>query len=183
MNDNAMISRKPDGAWSFTDIGPGTYRMGIGAPEGAYIHSIRYGDIDVTHKLLDTGSSAAPLKIVFSPHAAEIKGTVRDKDGTVLAGIRVMLWIPGSVPAGTLDPVRNAQTDVKGEFRFANLPPGEYRLAAWEKTEAGIPNEPEFHMRFDARATVVKLAADARETIQPVRISAETIEAEVARLR
>jgi hypothetical protein len=79
--------------------------------------------------------------------------------------------------------VRNAQTDVKGEFRFANLPPGEYRLAAWEKTEAGIPNEPEFHMRFDARATVVKLAADARETIQPVRISAETIEAEVARLR
>lgn len=182
LNENAMISRKPDGSWSFADIGPGTYRMGIGAPEGAYIKSIRYGDRDITSKPLDA-ATAAPLTVVFSPHAAEVTGTVHNKDGDALPGVQVTLWVPGSVPTGDIDPAQTISTDAKGTFRFANLRPGEYRLAAWEKIEPGLSSAPDFRARFENRATKLSLEEDARETVRPVLFPADAIETEAARLR
>lgn len=182
LNENAMISRKPDGTWSFTDIGPGTYRMGIGAPEGAYIKSIRYGDRDITSKSLDA-ATAAPLTVVFSPHAAEVTGTVRNKDGDALPGVQVTLWVPGSVPTGDIDPARTISTDAKGTFHFANLRPGEYRLAAWEKIESGLSSAPDFRARFENRATKLSIEEDARETVQPVLIATQAIEEVAAQLR
>jgi hypothetical protein len=41
----------------------------------------------------------------------------------------------------------------------------------------------EFHIRFDDMATRVKVSEDSRETIQPVLISREKVEAEAAKLQ
>jgi Carboxypeptidase regulatory-like domain len=180
VNLNAMAEAKGDATWLFHNIGPGTYRMGLGGPEETYVKSIRFGERDVTNTELDTTAGGAPLVMVLSPHAAEISGVIRDSKGQPLAGTTVTLWTPGLPPHGTLDRARSTRTGADGKFRFAGLPPAEYRVAAWEQIEPGLPNVPEFHQKFDAEATTVRVAPDARETVQPVLIDRKKVEAAAA---
>jgi hypothetical protein len=84
--------------------------------------------------------------------------------------------MPGLPPPGTLDQARSTMTDEAGKFRFGNLAPGEYRVAAWEKIEPGLGNVAEFHRKFDAEATVVKVKEDGREKVQAPVISAKKVE-------
>ena len=183
VNLNAMAEARPDGTWIFHNIGPGTYRMGLGGPDGTYVKSIRFGDRDVTNSELDTTAGAAPLVMVLSPHAAEIAGVVHDPKGQPLAGTIVTLWTPGLPPPGTLDRARSTLTDAAGKFRFPNLAPAEYRVAAWEKIQPGLPNVPEFHQKFDAEATTVRVALDAHESVQPILIDRKQVEAAAASIQ
>jgi hypothetical protein len=181
-NDNAMAQTKADGTWLFRTIGFGTYRMGLGVPDGTYVKSIRFGNQDITTSLLDTASGGGALEMVLSPHAAEVTGIVEDASGQPLSGVTVSLWMPGLPPFGTLDQARTTATDAMGHFRFGSLRPGEYRIGAWERIEQGMGILSEFHVRFDNQATVVKLMEDSRETVQPALISHEEIEAAAAKL-
>jgi len=180
-NDNAMAQSKEDGML-FRTIGYGTYQMGLGVPEGTYVKSIRFGNQDITTSLLDTTSGGGALEMVLSPHAAEVTGVVQDANGQPHPGVTVTLWMPGLPPFGTLDQARSTGTDAMGHFRFGSLRPGEYRIAAWEKIEQGMGNLSDFHVRFDNKATAVKLMEDSHETVQPVLISREEIEAAAAKL-
>jgi protocatechuate 3,4-dioxygenase beta subunit len=182
VNSNAMAQAKDDG-WIFHNIGPGTYRMGLGGPDGTYVKSIRFGNQDVTRSELDTTSGSGALEMVLSTHAAEVTGAVLVSNGQPLSGVTVTLWMPGLPPPGTLDPARSTVTDAKGRFQFGNLRPGEYRMAAWERIEPGMGNLSEFHVKFDGMATIVKLGEDSRETLQPVLISREKVEVEAAKLQ
>jgi hypothetical protein len=183
VNDNAMAVSRSDGTFLFRRIGPGTYATGIGGPEGTYVKSIRFGDHDVTRSLLDTTAGTGALEVVLSAHAAEVTGVIASPDGQPLPGVAVTLWSPGLPPAGTLDQVRSTASDALGKFRFENLRPGEYRIAAWEKIEPGMGNIPEFHLKFDARATAVTLKEDSHEVVQPVLIDRDAVEAEAAKLQ
>jgi len=180
-NDNAMAQTKADG-WLFRTIGFGTYRMGLGVPDGTYVKSIRFAKQDITSGLLDATSGGGALEMVLSPHAAEVTGIVQDANGWPLAGTTVTLWMPGLPPFGTLDQARSTGTDVTGHFRFGSVRPGEYRISAWEKIEQGMGNLSDFHVRFDNKATAVKLIEDSHETVQPVMISGEEVEAAAAKL-
>ncbi len=180
-NDNAMAQTKADG-WLFRTIGFGTYRMGLSVPDGTYVKSIRFGNQDITTSLLDTTSGGGVLEMVLSPHAAEVTSIVQDANGRPLPGVTVTLWMPGLPTFGTLDQAKSTGTDAMGHFRFGNLRPGEYRIAAWEKIEQGMGNLSEFHAKFDNKANVVRLMEDSHETVQPVLISREEIEMEAAKL-
>ncbi len=183
LNANAMARSEREGKWLFANIGSGVYRMGLGGPDGTYVKSIRFRNQDITKSELDTNSGGGELEMVLSPHAAEITGVVHDASGQPLSGANLTLWEPGLPPAGTLDQARSTRTDAMGSFRFGSLRPGEYRIAAWEQIETGMPNIPEFHVRFDSEATVIKLTEDAHETVQPVLISREKIAAAAAALQ
>jgi hypothetical protein len=183
VNLNAMAQSKDDGTWMFTNIGPGAYRMGLGGPDGTYVKSIRFGERDVTLKELDTSSGGGALVMTLSPHAAEVTGVLNDPTGQPLSGVTVSLWVGGLPPAGTLDQARSTATDAAGKFRFGSLRPGEYRIAAWEKIEPGLANVPEFHAKFDAAATVVRVSADSHEKVQPVVISRQKVDAAAATLQ
>jgi Carboxypeptidase regulatory-like domain len=183
LNDNAMAQPRGDGTWLFHSIGPGAYRMGLRGPEGTYVKSIHFGNQDITTSFLDTTSGGGALEMALSPHAAEVTGVVQDANGQPLSGATVTLWMPGLPPYGTVDQARSTNTDATGHFRFGSLRPGEYRIAAWEEIEPGMGNIPEFHARFDDSATTVKLSEGSHETVEPVLISREKIDAEAARIQ
>jgi hypothetical protein len=176
VNSNAMAVAKDDGTWIFHNIGAGTYRMGIGGADGTYVKAVRYGEKDVTRSELDTTAGGGALVAVLSTHAGEVAGALQSADGRPMTGTTVTLWMPGLPPPGTLDQARSTMTDEAGKFRFGNLAPGEYRVAAWEKIEPGLGNVAEFHRKFDAEATVVKVKEDGREKVQAPVISAKKVE-------
>jgi protocatechuate 3,4-dioxygenase beta subunit len=182
INSNAMAGSSADG-WMFHNIGPGTYRIGIGTPDGTYVKSIRFGEQDITRRELDTTSGGGSLVVTLSPHAAEITGVVRDTTGQPLANTTVTLWVAGGLEPGTQDQARSTLTDAAGKYRFGNLPPGEYRVAAWEKVDPGVPHVPEFHTRFDADATPVLLHEDSRQEVQPALVPRQKIETVTATLQ
>jgi hypothetical protein len=182
VNDNTMAQSKSDGTFLYHNIAPGTYSMGVGGPDGTYVKAIRFAGRDITNSLLDTAAGAGPLEVVLSAHAAEVTGVIAGPDGQPMPGVAVTLWSPGLPPGGTLDQARSKASDEMGRFRFANLRPVEYRIAAWEKIEQGMGNVTAFHLAFDAQATVVKLSEDSHETVQLVLISREAVEREAAKL-
>ncbi len=182
LNENAMAMAKEDGTWLFRSIGLGTYRMGLGGPEGTYVKSIRFGNQDITQGLLDTTYGGGALEMVLAPRGAEVTGVVTDANGQPLAGLTVTLWTPGLPAPGTIDQAVSTRTDAMGGFRFARLRPGEYRVAAWERIEPGMANISEFHVSFDSSATTVKVSEGSHQTVQPVLVSREKIEATAAKL-
>ena len=174
-----------DGTFLLRNVPPDIYRVTVNAlPAGTYVKSIRFGGTDVTKSVLDTTSGASgQIEVVLSPEAADLSGVVHNAQGDGAAGVAVSLWEPDTpnvLPDALLN--RNATTDQNGQFQFRNLPPGEYRLAAWEQTNSNI-QDPQFRTKFEGQAATVKVTASAHATNDAPLISQEAIEVEAAKLR
>lgn len=185
-NNGYMAQSKDDGTTLFRNVPPDTFLLGISSPVGGYVKSIQFDNQDITHKTLDIGSQDGILEITYSLRAAEITGTVHDPVGHAVSGTRVTLWTPGLPVDGTLDFFKSSFTDDKGSYQFANLPPGEYRLAAWDRTasesNSGLIADPAFHFKFDSRAATIALSEGAHKSIEAPLIGRDLIEAAGAQL-
>jgi hypothetical protein len=182
---SAGIQSNADGTFVVKNVPPDTYSVTVNLlPAGTYVKSIRFGGADVTKSALDTISGASgQLDVLLSPEAADLSGIVHNAQGDVVAGVPVSLWepdTPNTLPQALLN--RIATTDQNGNFRFGNLPPGEYRLVAWEQTNPNI-QDPQFRAKFDGQAVTVKLTASAHANNDAPLISQEAIEVEAAKMR
>ena len=154
-----MAELQPDGGFAVHSLVPAVYRVRpMGLPEGTYIKSIHYGDLDITEGPLDlTSGVKGRLNIQLAPNAASITGSVRDANGVALPDVTVTLWKPGIPASAAADFSQMAISGADGKFEFTNLPPGEYRVAAWEEIDSSLAILPKFRTKFDSRATTVKL--------------------------
>jgi len=169
-----------DGTFEFHGVAPGKYdvRMEL-MPDGAYIKSVQFGGQDVTHAMLDfTSGVNGTLDILLSPHAAEVSGTVKNKDGAATAGVEVTLW----PKYGQSKSVYRGSTDQNGDFRVAGLPPGDYYMNAWEALDVYLSFDLDFLKRFASPETTITLEEGAHQTAQPKLISREDTAAEAAKL-
>jgi hypothetical protein len=175
-----------DGTFVIHNIVPGTYHAEVQAlPPGTYVKSIHFGDRDVTKAPFDlTSGNAGVLNIVLSPKAGEIVAVVHDADGLIRPSVYVSLWTPGLPAEGVPDLPRTEVTDRDGKFKFTNLPPGEYRIAAWEGGDRILYQAtiPEVRVHLDSRAAAVKLDEGAHANVDAPLIGREIVEAEVAKL-
>jgi hypothetical protein len=176
---------KDDGAFQIRDVAPEKYHVSVfNLPDGAYVKSIRFGGQEVSQMNLDLSSySGGPLEILLSPNAADVTGVVRNDKQEAVPGVMVSLWSPGQTPAGATDPLKTANTDQYGSFRVRNLPPGEYRIVAWEDVEIGLAQDPEFSRRFESQAISLTLRENSHETAEVKLIGKGAIEAEAAKVR
>jgi protocatechuate 3,4-dioxygenase beta subunit len=185
-NNGYMAQSKDDGTTLFRNVAPGTFLLGISSPVGGYVKSIHFDNQDITHKPLDIGTEEGVLEITYSFRAADITGPVHDAVGHPVSGARVTLWMPGFPADGTLDFFKSSVTDNQGSYQFANLPPGEYRLAAWDGTasesNSGLIAEPAFHYKFDSRAATITLGEGVHKSIEAPLIGRDLIEAAATQL-
>jgi hypothetical protein len=159
---------------------PGHYRVvTVRLPEGMYVESIRSGDRDVTDgfRLAMTGVS---LHIVLAPGAVRLSGTVRDAQGKPLAEAPVTVWTEADI-ARTV--ARTAMSNHDGAYELANLPPGDYRIAAWQGISEGIAQYREFFGAFASVAKTIKLAAGATEQLDLTAIGERAAALQAAKVR
>jgi hypothetical protein len=132
--------------------------------EGAYVKSIRLGNADVLNAGLRVESPpAVPLEIVIGTNAGALEGTVVDDRGRTAADIAVVL-VP-DVRART-DLFKSAVSDSSGRFRFDRLPPGGYKLFAWQEVENGSWFDPEFLRSQENRGHAIRIAEGGMERLQ-----------------
>jgi hypothetical protein len=140
----------------------------MGAPPTHYMKEARYGTSSVLEEPMSVSSnSTGRLEILLSPNAAQITGTLVDKDSKPIPTTQLVL-IPER-QRDRRDLFTATVSDPSGRFTFLGVVPGDYRVFSWEDSEPFAYNDPEVLRQFESRATIVRVSESARLT-QEVKI-------------
>jgi hypothetical protein len=174
-----------DGTFEMHDLGPERYRVKVnGLLDGIYVKSIHFGNEDVTNGILDlTSGTGGVIDVKLAPNAADVSGTVRNGNGETAMGVEVTLGPASAEVAAQTLFLQLTSTGNDGKFSFKNLPPGEYRICAWEEVDRGLVTDPEFRSRFDSRSVLVKLSQGSHESSDVNMLSKDAIEVEASKVR
>jgi protocatechuate 3,4-dioxygenase beta subunit len=153
-----------DGSFTLRDVGAMQYRVRVnGLPQGAYIQTGRIDTADALNApfTVDNPGSQLQLQIGFSP--GRVSGTISDDRGTAAPGVQAVL-VPDESRRGRNDAYFAATTDANGQYAFTNVPPGRYKLFAWEDIPAGAYQYPDFIRRYEERGQSITVNANGAIT-------------------
>jgi hypothetical protein len=150
------------GSFSYHDLPPETYRIHVEPPQDLYVKSVTWGGRDVLEPGVDLsgGGMSVALQVVLSANGGTIEGSVENGEGA-----RVTL-IP-SDPQRARTMTRLAVAEQGGHFSFPGLPPGRYKLFAWEDADVNAAMyDPEFRKPFEGKGETVDVAEKQKATVQ-----------------
>jgi hypothetical protein len=161
-----------DGSFIVPQVVAGSYALGTSSPE-FYVKRARYDGADVAAEPLKLagGNGSAPLEVVLAWNVASVSVQVTDAALQPAAGARVLLVSDSG--RHRRDAFKQAMTDARGEYTFSNVPPGDYKLYAWEALEAESWRDPEVLKKFDRNARAVRVAELSSQTVNVLMIPAE----------
>jgi hypothetical protein len=160
------------GSFTFPSVADGTYRlvvpMRLTVPDGLLtcLTDIRQGTRSIKEDgiiTIDKGQ-AEPIELHITSSCGIVRGRVSDH-GTAVSGALVVLLPDG---AGLQNPSlrRRADSDSGGEFTFPGVPPGNYKVFAWEAEPAGNDRNPDFILKHDSMGTPIVVSSGARSQVQ-----------------
>ena len=127
------VQVQADGSFTFKSVLPGQYRLQMFGPS-VFLKSARLGTDDVTDRAIDLSSGAAgALILTASTNTATIRGS--GPAGMMLFAAELRDDDAPGVWGG-----RSVQIDPNGQFTFTGVPPGKYRIVAWDMG-GDVPDE------------------------------------------
>jgi hypothetical protein len=158
-----LVVPKEDGSLEFSDLGLGLYRVYMLEParKQVYLKTLRYGNAESTDGTFTLASYGVPLELVLSTHGARLSGTVIGKAATPQ-----VILIPEDVSRREHD-TRPAVFDQNGVFSIESIPPGSYKLYAFENVPEGIWLDPDFLKQVESAGVAFEAAEGDAKTIQP----------------
>jgi len=131
----------------------------LAAWQGAYVKSMKMGDVDVlTGGLRLERQPEAPLDIVIGANPGTLNGLVLNEARLPIAGAYVTLF--ANNPPDRLyrtDMYKVTGTDNQGRFQLQGLPPGDYKVFAWENIENGTWIDSTFLRLNEERGTTIHI--------------------------
>lgn len=103
------------------------------------------------------------MDIVISSKSSIVDGIVIDARRQPVAVIDAVL-IPDQ--RERIDLFRSAATDREGHFIFRGIPPGSYKLFAWEDAEPYAYFDPEFVRQSEQQARAIRVAESSSQTVE-----------------
>ena len=167
------------GAFAIQNVTPGDYRinvapilnLGPGPPipqalQNAYVKSIRLGDADVLNEGLQIGAQAPdrPLVIVVGTSPGSITGAALTDKQEPLSDVTVVL-VPDVEQRRRVDLYRSTTTDAMGRFKMERIPPGKYKLFAWDDVENGAWQDAQFMRTYEDRGKPITIADGAQQDV------------------
>ena len=170
-----------DGAFTIDGVPPDRYRFTTTyLPAGLYVKSARMGNQDVTATTLDfTSGAGGRIDVVLGNQPAAAAGTVSKASTEALPGVVVLVpedRMTGSpeVPPGTQQRWE-AAVDQNGAFRIENVPPGEYRVYAFEEFDPASGYDPEYLKKFESSSQKTSLGEGETKTFSLKQIPGEDL--------
>jgi hypothetical protein len=166
----APVSR--DGTFDIQSLMGWDYRVSLRSPEpNAYIQSIRHGAVDVLNNGFRLESQPnAELEIVIRRDAGAVAGVTTITTAKSSASPMNVVLVPDPTRRNRQDLYRTAALNEKGEFEMNGLPPGDYRIFAWERVIDGAWTDPQFLRLYEDQGTAVRISAGetASATVKPI---------------
>ena len=139
--------------------------------QNAYVKSIRLGNIDVLENGMRLVSPPVnPLEIVIAASGGSLQGVVRDSSRTVVPNATVVV-VPDESNRHRKDLFRSALADASGSYHIEGLPPGNYKLFAWEDVEPQLWHDPGFMRAYEDLGQTLAVAEGSSQTVDLAGIS------------
>ena len=155
---------KADGSFQLQGVASGEYQIRLfRLPEGMYLKSAVLGDQETLDKglVISPASDGASLTLTVSGDGATVEGVVAGGQEKPYEGATVVL-VPEPAKRHRQDLYKSVSSDQNGRFRLTAIPPGEYKLFAWDSIDAGAWQDPDFLQVFEDKASKFRL--DARSS-------------------
>lgn len=134
-----------DGAVTAHDVLPEAYLVLAGVPAGAYLKAIKLGDREVPDPRVDFSAGATPFTLLLATDGGRIRGSADH------AGVVLTLYPEG----GAGNPTRTASVNPDGRFQMSDIPPGDYRLYAWDESERDNSRDAAFRRKYQSQSVAV----------------------------
>jgi len=157
---------KPDGTFTIDSLLPGPYRLEIASlPPEYFLREVRMGPTDVLGlPVIITEAATGALQIVASSGSGELDGIVLNSTRQPIAGIEAIL-IPDR-QRERKELYLKTRTDPEGRFSLRGIPPGNYKLFAWENLEQYGYFDLNIVQQADTQATPVRVTESSTQSIE-----------------
>lgn len=165
-----------DGSFAL-EVPPGGYWMfaGNGLQTKIGARSILFEGKEILNAPFEVTSAGGTFKVFFA-NLGKIKGVVRDRNATPVAGATVALWRDNGY-------VQSDTSDAVGRFTLTLVPEGSFRIAAWEPLERGIVESRQFRDGFRRQSVEVRHGQTDSAGIDLLAITTGAANAVVANLK
>jgi hypothetical protein len=120
-----------------------------------YVKSIRIAGSDALSDGLQLDRQPeGRIDILVSNDSGKVNGAVTTIDQQPLPGVIAVL-VPDQ--RQRFDLYQSTMADARGQYRFENVPPGGYKLFAWEDVEKNAWLDPAFLNLYEDRGAAVAL--------------------------
>jgi protocatechuate 3,4-dioxygenase beta subunit len=167
---------KPDGSFKLENVPRDRYRVNVlGLPRDYYLKAARVGGRDVLEVGLDLtgGALPNPLEITISAAAGRIDGAVLTEEQEPFGGASVVL-VPEEGRRDQRRFYKTTTTDQHGRFTLRGIPPGDYKLFAWEEIERGAYRDTAFLRPYEDRGEPVQVRERDQLSVQLRLIPADS---------
>jgi hypothetical protein len=162
-----LLSYVNGGTLTFPSVSAWTYSVLVDNPlEDVYVKAIRMGNRDVlAGGLTVEGPLQEPLQIVMSTGAGRITGSVLDAQKKPASNTRVVL-APDSPQRRRPELFQALLTGEDGAFDFRNVPPGNYKIFAFEHVNQDSWLDDSFLHLYESQGTPVRVEQSGRVTLE-----------------
>ncbi len=160
-------SVKSDGSFLLKNTYDGDFEIDVeNLPENYFVKSARMDGADVLTAGVAVDSKHTPglLKIVVSPNGASVDGVV-SKDEQPFPGATVA-QAPDPPHRGEKRLFKPTTTDQNGHFVLQGIPPGDYKVFAWENIERGDYTGAVFLQPYENPGESVHITEGARNSVK-----------------
>lgn len=150
-------------------VAPGDFRMNVAnVPAGMYVKSITMGSEDILRSGLHvTKSVESPVQIVVSSDGGTISGRVLDGAMRPFSNATVALVPDAPDLRRRSDLYRNATSDASGNFILKAIPPGSYKLFAWDWAPPDSWQNADFIRAYEGQAKSIQISPfEKQERVQ-----------------
>ncbi|MEI9811961.1 MAG: carboxypeptidase-like regulatory domain-containing protein [Acidobacteriota bacterium] len=150
-NQSQRLDVAADGKFE-TLLSSDTYTIEVqGAANGYYLKAVRLGGRELPDNTLDLSFTGGQLDVVLANDSGSITGTVQQSNGDPVQSARVTV-VPAN-GSNRRDLYKTANSAMDGTFTIAGLPPGSYKVFAWEEVEQNAWMDPDFRRPFETLGT------------------------------
>jgi len=159
----------------FSNVPPGDYQLQLNQPvvlrdnvrengKRLYIKSIRQGSEDAMESVHVSSDAPNVLDLVVTTETGSVEGVAIGRAGDPAANITVVL-VPASARKRTAL-YQALVTGSDGKFRFQEIPPGDYKVFAWDDIEPDAWQDADFMRPYESRGRAVRISENSKEELQ-----------------
>ncbi|HLQ75823.1 MAG TPA: carboxypeptidase-like regulatory domain-containing protein [Terriglobia bacterium] len=137
-----------------------------GLPANGYVKSVRMAGKDLLLTPLHVdGQIDGKMEVIIGIDASTLTGRVLDERQEPSVNVKVAL-IPDAPLRRRWDLYKVTATDTAGNFTLRTVPPGDYKVFAWEQADDNIWTVPEFLNADEGRGKSIHIGPSANEKVE-----------------